>query len=137
MAKDKFHDIVKEALEKEGWLVTDDAFQPYAAQEPSMIDLESEPVILAEKEGEKIAVEVKSFTQAAIRMAFYEALGQYLGYSMAMKEVDVAQNFYLAISKEIRHHLEDYSIIKQSIKEQKVKLLIFDLATQKIIEWIK
>lgn len=60
-AKDAFHTVVKTALEKEGWLITHD---PYAFQAGTLelyIDLGAEKIIAAEKQGQKIAVEIKSF----------------------------------------------------------------------------
>ena len=62
MAKDIYHTIVKEALIKDGWEITDD---PYFIQrsnkKPYEVDLGGEKIIAAERGVEKIAVEIKSF----------------------------------------------------------------------------
>lgn len=63
MAKDKFHQIAKNALINDGWLVTND---PYHIRDKTLvsksleIDLAAEKIIAAERGTEKIAVEVKS-----------------------------------------------------------------------------
>jgi len=61
MAKDIYHDAVKKALEKNGWNITDD---PYFIHFPGSlkyeIDLGAEKIIGAEKESQKIAVEINS-----------------------------------------------------------------------------
>lgn len=68
MAKDLYHETVKTALVKEGWLITHDPL--YLADEPARIDYEidlgAEKLIVAERGPEKIAVEVKSFLRASI-----------------------------------------------------------------------
>lgn len=60
-AKDKFHDVVKVALEKEDWQITDDPLPISVGDVDMVIDLGAERLLAAEKHGEKIAVEVKSF----------------------------------------------------------------------------
>ena len=87
MGKDIFHDAVKAALEKEGWLITHD---PYTINIPEFrprqeIDLGAEKMIAAQKDIEKIAVEVKSFVQPSIVYDFHAALGQYLNYLLGLK----------------------------------------------------
>ncbi len=60
-AKDIFHDAVKNALLKDEWLVTDEQFYIRSGGVEIYIDIGAEKVIAAERDGEKIAVEVKSF----------------------------------------------------------------------------
>jgi hypothetical protein len=60
-AKDFYHDKLKNALIKDGWLITHD---PYIIDIPEMrprqeIDLGAEKIIAAERGADKIAVEVK------------------------------------------------------------------------------
>lgn len=73
MAKDLFHDIVKEALVKDGWLVTDDPLTLLSRAEGGIsTDLGAEKIIVAEKGLTKIAVEVKSFINPSMIQIFYE-----------------------------------------------------------------
>ncbi len=65
-AKDKFHDVVKTALQKDGWVITDDPLRVPIDRITNMyIDLAAEKLIVADREGDKIAVEVKSFLGAS------------------------------------------------------------------------
>ena len=58
MAKDIFHNIVREALLFDGWEITHDPFKIMLGQRRGYIDLAAEKeVIAAEKESQKIAVE--------------------------------------------------------------------------------
>ena len=59
-AKDVFHDNVKRALEKDGWLVTDEQFFIRSGGVEIYVDIGAEKIIAAERSGEKIAVEVRS-----------------------------------------------------------------------------
>ncbi|MDY6897347.1 MAG: element excision factor XisH family protein [Cyanobacteriota bacterium] len=75
-AKDIFHDVVKSALEKEGWNITDDPlFLRFGGLE-LFIDLGAERIIAAQKGEEKIAVEIKSFVGNSATTEFSTALGQ-------------------------------------------------------------
>jgi predicted RecB family endonuclease len=59
MARDLFHNIVKSALEKDGWLVTDAPLNIRCGGVDIQIDLVAEFLLAAEKSGEKIAVETR------------------------------------------------------------------------------
>ncbi len=61
-AKDRYHDIVKQALIREGWIITHDPYRLFIGKRKAYIDLGAERVIGAEKDGERIAVEIKVFS---------------------------------------------------------------------------
>ena len=59
MAKDIFHQQVKNALIKDGWIITDDPLTLRISEAIKVqIDLEPENAIAAEPDTEKIAVEI-------------------------------------------------------------------------------
>jgi endonuclease IV len=60
-ARDKFHERVKNALQKEGWLLTHDPYHIDLGFADFYIDLGAERLIAATKNGEQIAVEIKTF----------------------------------------------------------------------------
>ncbi|BAY79765.1 fdxN element excision controlling factor protein (plasmid) [Nostoc linckia NIES-25] len=62
-AKDVFHEVVKIALQKDGWQITHDPLLFNVGGVKMSIDLAAEKLIAAERENEKIAVEVKSFLE--------------------------------------------------------------------------
>ena len=73
MAKDIFHETVKIALQKDGWLITHDPYQLRYGIADVYIDLAAEPAIAAEKKGNKIAVEIKSFVSGSAISEFHTA----------------------------------------------------------------
>ncbi|HBL13566.1 MAG TPA: fatty-acid oxidation protein subunit alpha, partial [Cyanobacteria bacterium UBA11162] len=85
MARDLFHNIVKIALQKDGWLITHDPYPLRYGAADIYIDLAAEATIGAEKEGRKIAVEVKSFAGGSTISEFHMALGQFLNYRIALE----------------------------------------------------
>jgi hypothetical protein len=61
MARDIFHDLVKTGLQAEGWMITADPYRLEFDRVKFEVDLAAERVIAAEREDDKIAVEIKSF----------------------------------------------------------------------------
>jgi Holliday junction resolvase-like predicted endonuclease len=60
--KDLYHDVVKHALERDGWRVTRENQALVIGEARVFIDLSAE-LIVAERDKIKIAVEVKSFLE--------------------------------------------------------------------------
>ena len=85
-AKDFFHDAVRLALEKDGWLITNDPLSFTVDTLDFRIDLGAERLLGAEKEGQKIAVEVKSFLGQSEVTEFHTALGQTLNYRTVLRK---------------------------------------------------
>jgi predicted RecB family endonuclease len=64
MARDLYHYQARNALVKDGWRITADPYPISVDDVDFEIDLAAEPLIAADKDGEKIAVEIKSFCRA-------------------------------------------------------------------------
>ena len=77
-AKDKFHDAVRNALINDGWTITDDSLTLKFGETELYVDLGAEKVLAAEKEGRKIAVEIKSFLGKSIIAETQDAIGQFI-----------------------------------------------------------
>jgi hypothetical protein len=136
--KDNAHEIVKIALEKENWTITNDPlFVPTASNINFFIDLGIERIIGAEKHGESIAVEIKSFDENTPFYSFYEILGQFLVYELALEEQIRAFELYIAISDLGFKKLDDAPIFQRAIKKYGLKFIIFEPISQTIIEWKK
>ena len=136
-AKDFFHNAVKSALEKDGWLITDDPLIFLVDTIEFRLDLGAERLLGAEKEGEKIAVEIKSFLGKSAISEFHTALGQTLNYRSILRKEEPDRILYLAISYEIYTAFFLILVIQEIIAEHKLKLLIFESSKQEIILWKK
>lgn len=60
-AKDFYHNTVRNALIKDGWKITDDPLILKIGERSKFVDLGAEKLIAAERDSQKIAVEIKSF----------------------------------------------------------------------------
>lgn len=60
-AKDLYHDRVKTALIKDGWTITNDPYFIKYEDAELYADLAAEKPLSAERQGQKIVVEIKSF----------------------------------------------------------------------------
>ena len=96
-AKDKFHAVVRTALEKEQWDVTDDPLRLEVGGTKFEIDLGAEQLLAAERGKEKIAVEIKTFLSDSPQTDYHAALGQFLNYRLALEIIDSARILYLAV----------------------------------------
>jgi hypothetical protein len=73
--KDRFHQAVKNALEKDGWTITHDPLSLKIGTLRLQVDLGAEKLIAAQKNNQKITVEIKSFLRASKITDFYQAFG--------------------------------------------------------------
>ncbi len=136
MAKDFFHDLVKRALEKDGWLITHDQFElPIEKGLKYEIDFGAEKIITAEKGIQKIAVEVKSFLSASEAYDFHGALGQYMVYKEALNKTEPDRKLYLALPQKVKKGLLKFSFIQTLLTKFGINIFIFDPNKGEITEW--
>ena len=136
MAKDVFHQQVKNALIKDGWNITHDPLTIRISEAVKLqIDLAAETTIAAERDSEKIAVEIKSFVGDSDISAFHTALGQYLNYCQALEEQEPDRLVYLAIPLETYQDFFQLPFIQRSLRRYQVKLIIYDPKLEEIKQW--
>ncbi len=135
MAKDMYHDLVKEALIAEGWTITDDPYK-VSVDTKWEIDLGAEKLIGAEKEDRKIAVEVKSFLAPSFSYEFHGVIGQYFNYIINLERFDKERVLYLAIPLDIWNTKFQKEAIQYSINQMKANIIVYDVETEKIEKWI-
>jgi len=137
MAKDKYHDLVKQCLIDEGWTITDDPYYLDLLTTTLEVDLGAERLIAATKEEEKIAIEIKSFIGLSRIGDFYKALGQFNFYLMAMEEDEPQRELYLAIPEQAYNDLIKEPLANKSIHRFQVKIIVYNIAKEEIVKWIK
>jgi hypothetical protein len=136
MAKDFYHEHVRQALLKEGWTITHDPFRVEYGDADFSIDLGAEKIIAAEKEGKKIAVEVKSFFARSLLYEFHEVLGQYLNYRRVLRLTHQEdREVYLAVPSETFERLFKKDFIQIAIAEEQIRYFVFDAIENKILSW--
>ncbi len=134
-AKDFFHNTVKTSLEKDGWIITDENLFIEVEDVDFYIDLTAEKILVAEKTGKKIAVEVKSFLGASDVTEFHSALGQCLNYRSALRLTEPDRTLYLAVPEDVYNEFFIRRFIQRVIVEHQLKLLIFNPTQEEIVQW--
>ena len=136
MAKDIFHNIVKKALIKEDWVITDDPLRLKVGVITFQVDLGAEKVIGAEKAGQKIAVEIKSFLNPSTITDFYNALGQFLSYRLALERNEPERVLYLAVPLDVYDSFFQFEFTQSAIQTYQVSLIIYNSSQETITQWI-
>ncbi|MDZ8034567.1 MULTISPECIES: XisH family protein [unclassified Nostoc] len=135
-ARDKFHHVVKSALQKDGWRITHDPLLIRIENVTDMyIDLGAERIIAAEREGQIIAVEVKSFIGTSTISEFHTAVGQFINYRYALEEIDSERVLYLAVPLNTYNDFLNKPFIKSIIQRSQINLIVYDVETEEIIRW--
>lgn len=116
-AKDIFHQSVCIALEKDGWNITHDTLYLKVNDVEFYIDLGAERLIAAEKAGQKIAIEIKSFLGTSEVTEFHLALGQILNYRLALKQEEPERILYLAIPQDTYEDFFSRQFIQDAVAE--------------------
>ncbi|ESA34139.1 hypothetical protein N836_17990 [Leptolyngbya sp. Heron Island J] len=75
-AKDLYHDAVRFALIKDGWVILAEDYSLEYGGDRLYVDIAAEKPIVAEKQGNKILVEVKSFLGRSFFNDLERAVGQ-------------------------------------------------------------
>jgi hypothetical protein len=136
-AKDKFRDTVKQALVKDDWIITHDPLYIRIGGVEYHIDLAAERLITAEKHGEKIAVEIKSFIGHSATAEFHTALGQYLEYELALEQKYPDHTLYLAVPMDVFETFFALQFIQQVLQRYQVRLLVYNVKDEVIVTWKK
>lgn len=136
MAKDLFHDAVRRGLEKEQWIITDDPLELEWEEVAVKIDLGAERLIAAERDQEKIAVEIKSFIGTSAINDFHTALGQFLNYRIMLEVKEPDRLLYLAVPLETYRTFFQSRFARMAIERYQLKLLIYEPITEEIVQWI-
>jgi XisH protein len=135
-ARDIFHEVVKKALQKDGWHITHDPLSISVGGVNVSIDLAAEKLIAAEREGEKIAVEVKSFLEKSSAISeFHTALGQFINYRGALRRRQPERVLYLAVPLTTYTTFFQLDFPQAMIEENQVKMIIYDVEQEVIFKW--
>lgn len=136
MARDKFHNAVKNGLIKENWTITKDPLFLQFGGVDVYIDLGAEKLIAAEKDRQKIAVEIKSFLNFSVITDFYIALGQFMTYRLILNEEEPERVLYLAVPADTYQTFFQLVFGQKAIKDYHLKLLVYNSKEEIIVQWI-
>lgn len=137
-AKDFYHDFFIQSLVKEGWTITNDPLTLSYGNRDLYVDLGAErTVIAAERDKEKIAVEIKSFIGASPVRDLETAVGQYGIYQSVLSEIESDRVLYLAVPLRVYEGILSERLGQLILTNLNIRLIVFDHKNERIVKWIQ
>lgn len=126
-------------MEKEGWTITHDPIVIAFKDLRLKVDLGAERYFAAEREGRKIAVEMKDFDRRALASELQKMIGQLLLYRWALEEYSPERDLYLAVSKAVydEYIQNEETAFHAIVARLSINLIFCDPAQEVILQWIK
>ena len=137
MAKDVIHDAIKNALIKDGWIITADPFRLKYEEFDLLADLSAERTIIATKENHHIIVEIKSFAGRSFVKELQQALGQYEIYFDIIELTGLDYELYLAISHLTYRDFFTQKATQMVLQRHHLRVLVVNIEEEEIVQWIK
>jgi hypothetical protein len=143
--RDAIHNIIRQALVKEGWEITDDPYVISYGERFLFIDLAARLDVLngiagrfigARRGSSRIAVEIKEFQGNSAIADLEQAIGQYVLYQLLLKQVDSDRELYLAVTDKTFEGIFNEPIGELVMRELPMKLLIVDVEAVEVKRWI-
>lgn len=134
-AKDFYHNTVRNALIKDGWKITDDPLILKIGDRSTFVDLGAEKLIAAERDSQKIAVEIKSFLSPSPINDLENAWGQFFLYARVIQKRDTDRRLYLAVSRNTFETLFQEEAGQLLLDEPGFRIIVFDPKREEIIKW--
>lgn len=135
-AKDIYHYAVKCALIKDGWVILAEDYALTYGGDRVYADIAAEKAIAAERDNQRIIVEVKSFIGRSFIHELEQAIGQYVVYRDILEEINLDFQPYLAITKAIWKSNFQRKLPQMLIRRNHVNLIIVDSDNEVVEQWI-
>jgi hypothetical protein len=132
-AKDRYHDTVINALRKAGWSFITEQIAIIVEDRRLWID------IRASKEEENLAIliEVKGFEGMPSPIEYLaSATGKYAMYQAALDYLKIDLPLYMAVPDAAYRGILSEAIGQQTLKHNRVSLIVFDPEREEIVAWI-
>jgi hypothetical protein len=133
--KDKYHDAVRIALEKDGWTISHDPLVLEWGNKDVYVDLGAERLLAAEKAEQRIAVEIKSFLGISDTHDLEQALGQYLLYRAILEKTDPNRLLFLAVPVDAWENTFKASLGQLMLETYNLRVIGFDPQSQEVKLW--
>lgn len=134
-ARDLYHEAVKNALIKDGWKIIADPYIIKYEDAELYADLVAEKPIAAERQGQKIVIEIKSFVGKSMMYDFHNALGQYIVYRDLIQLTEPEYKLYLAIDELVYAEFFQRKSVQTVTQQNQLRLMVVDTRNEEIQQW--
>jgi len=135
-ALDHYHAIVRNALLKDGWTITHDPLTLPVGKRTLAIDLGAERSLIgAERDTQRIAVEIKTFGGASPVADLQQAVGQFVMYKSILSQAEPDRKLYLAVAEQARDSIFSEEVGVLVLREYIDRVFYFSVESEEIVEW--
>ncbi len=134
-AKDIYHDAVRNALIKDGWTITHDPYTITFGVRRGYIDLGAEQPLAAEKDGRKIAVEIKSFIGISTMADLQQAVGQYVVYKSWLVRIEPERVLFMAVSDVTYEEVFRDVSAQVLVEDYGINLVVVNIEREEVVQW--
>ncbi|MEM1327243.1 MAG: element excision factor XisH family protein [Bacteroidota bacterium] len=132
-ARDKLRDLVKATLIKQDWTIAENLAR--IEQEVNLgFKPENNQLIAAEKDGQKIGVQVESFLTSSTLQEMYGVVGRHSMYSLALKHHEPDRKLRIAVPKPIHDSFFQLPFIRDFVKRQEMDLMDYSVENQELTQ---
>ena len=135
-ALDRDHAIVRNALVKDGWTITDDPLTIRVGRRKLFADLGAERLLSAQKGTRKIAVEIKTFGRVSTIEDLEDAVGQFVVYRDVLAEADPDREAYVAVPHETLTGIFSEEIGLILLRRGSIRVFGYDPDRETITAWL-
>jgi hypothetical protein len=135
-AKDRYHDCVRNALIKDGWVITHDPLRLPWGKKDLYVDLGAEQLLAAEKGERRIAVEIKSFLGKSELDDLEKALGQFALYRSVLARREPDRTLFLAVPDHVLRDVFGDPLGQLIVNDYSLRILGFEPQAEVITRWI-
>ena len=131
-AKDAYHDVVVNALKKDGWTSIQEQLPISIATRTIWVDIKAEKP----SSSEIIVVEIKGFENLSSPVSYLgNVVGQYVVYRAVLEHKQIKYPLYLAVPHIAYSNFLREEIAQVIINRLDIKLLVFDTSLEEIVLW--
>ena len=134
--QDLYHDVVKNALRKDGWRITHTALQLKARADTRAGELWEGPLLVAEKDERKIVVAVNSFVGRSDLADLSQTFGQLALARPRLQRMNPSRVLYLAVRQATYSACFAEGDGALLLGREHLQLIVFDPRTEAIVQWV-
>ena len=132
-AKDRYHDAVKRALVKDGWMITGEQVKLRIGNRRLWVDLQA----TYPNENRIVLIEVKGFESSASPVeALESAVGQYVVYQATLDARGLDIPLYLAAPDAAYFGILEETLGQAVRQTVSIKLIVFEPLSEEVLIWV-